>query len=119
MRMTRLPSTLKWLTCAGVLALAGCSAPAPQPIQPAPLPGSPTGTVPDLPRVDSCNATAASVEVLGKVSSPQIEQQAMRLAGATTVRTLREGQPITLEYSYGRLNLIVNAQNVITAVRCG
>ncbi len=41
------------------------------------------------------------------------------LAGATTVRTLLEGQPVTMEYAYGRLNLIVNRQNVITLVRCG
>ncbi len=115
---TRIPAALKALGCAGALALAGCTAPATQLTLPDVPPSS--STQPQVPpRVDACNATAASVEVLGKISAPQVEQQAMRLAGATTVRTLREGQPITLEYSYGRLNLIVNAQNVITAVRCG
>ena len=113
-----LPNTLRWLAFAGVIGLAGCAAPKAT-LPPPPPPGASLEALPFVPPVETCNATAASVHVLGKVSTPQLEQQALRLASATSVRTLLENQPITKEYGFGRLNLVVKAQRVITRVYCG
>lgn len=119
---------VQWAACAGVLALAGCSAPAsgtppaaadtrPQIPPPSTAELSPPSRLP--PQTDTCDATPALSKVQGKYSSPQIELQAARLAGATMVRTLRENQPVTREYAFGRLNLIVNGQGVILKAYCG
>lgn len=103
------------LACAGLSVLAGCVASVPQ----AALEGASSATPPGQRPADTCNAEAASAQLLGHMSSAQVEQQALRLAGASSVRTLRDKQPITMEYNHGRLNLVVNAQGVIQRVYCG
>jgi hypothetical protein len=35
------------------------------------------------------------------------------------VRTLKPNQAVTLEFNGGRLNLVVDASDRVTAVRCG
>lgn len=98
------------------LMLAACSVPVPfvPPPQAETLPGQP-------PLVEGrCDAAAARVAALGHQPTPEILQQARVAAGASTARVLYVGQPVTLEYMNGRLNVITNkARTTIVDVTCG
>ena len=65
-----------------------------------------------------CDAKAAQAYI-GKTASAEVMAQAKAAAGASHVRTLKPGQMVTMEFSAGRLNLDVDANNVITSARCG
>jgi Peptidase inhibitor I78 family len=66
----------------------------------------------------TCVAAPAQ-PLIGRVASPRTVARAKRLAKATSVRTLRADGVMTTDYGYGRLNIITNDRNVITALRCG
>lgn len=66
----------------------------------------------------TCDDKAAQ-SLVGQVATPAIAEQARAAAGANGVRVLKPGQMVTMEYRAGRLNLDVDANNVITGVRCG
>lgn len=70
------------------------------------------------PVADSCNADAAR-SALGKTATPEVVEQARKDAGAQVARVLKPGQMVTMEYMEGRLNIDVDANNVIKNVRCG
>jgi Peptidase inhibitor I78 family len=57
--------------------------------------------------------------LIGRVAGPRTVARAKRLAKATSVRTLRADGVMTMDYGYGRLNIITNDRNIITALRCG
>lgn len=65
-----------------------------------------------------CDAKAAQAYV-GQTASADVAAQAKTAAGANTVRMLKPGQMVTMEFRAGRLNLDVDANNVITSARCG
>lgn len=67
---------------------------------------------------DACNAEAAK-SFVGKTADATVVEQARTAAGAQMVRALKPGQMVTMEFRAGRLNLDVDANNVITNVRCG
>ncbi len=48
-----------------------------------------------------------------------VVEKARMAAGAEIARTLKPGQMVTMEYHASRLNIDVDANNVITNVRCG
>ena len=94
--------------------VAGCaSAPAPAPAAP-PVVAAP----PPPPPAPQCNAAGAQFAI-GQAGTPQLEVAAAHRAGALTTRSLRPGQATTMEFNGSRLNLEVNAQGRVTAVRCG
>ncbi len=66
----------------------------------------------------TCVAEPAQ-QFVGRDANPRTVARAKRLAKATSVRTLRADGVMTMDYGYGRLNVITNDRNVITAVRCG
>lgn len=66
----------------------------------------------------SCNSDAAR-SAIGQAATADVVERARRDAGASTVRVLKPGQVVTMEYLEGRLNIDVDASNVITNVRCG
>ena len=70
------------------------------------------------PRGGVCNAAPAQ-NILGQQGTASVTERARVLSGAAMARVLREGQVVTLEFDAERLNLVVNAQGRITAVRCG
>ena len=65
-----------------------------------------------------CNAEAAQSAV-GKQATDEVIEQARQDAGAQVARVLKPGQMVTMEFREGRLNLQVDASNVVTEVRCG
>ncbi|HEY9280732.1 MAG TPA: I78 family peptidase inhibitor [Eoetvoesiella sp.] len=65
-----------------------------------------------------CNAERAQA-VIGRLISSEVLQQASQLSGAKIVRALRPDQAVTKEYDSQRLNLRVDAKNIVTTVYCG
>lgn len=61
----------------------------------------------------SCGAA----ELQSLVGQPAAVLQTMRFAGP--VRVLRPGEAVTMDYSAGRLNIEIDAAEVIARVACG
>lgn len=133
-RMTRcLP-----LAAGLLLALAGCTSTSPatptdgpqqmpvprdqDPVMPAPTTPPASATTPDTGASDAasaCNADAAQ-SFVGKPASDENVAGARAAAGAKGgVRVIAPGMAVTMDFRPDRLNLEVDAQRVITTVRCG
>lgn len=93
--------------------VAGCAsqgqAPAATPLPPQPRAQAPEGL---------CNAQPAQAAV-GQSSTASVVESARARSGARMVRILRPGQMVTKEFDTQRLNLEVDANGRILAVRCG
>ena len=87
-----------------LLALGACAA-----APPAQAPAAPPG---------SCDASRAQFAV-GHEAGLAIQDQARERSGARSLRTLRPGQAITMEFSGDRLNLELDASGKVLRVRCG
>ena len=87
-----------------LLALGACAA-APAAQAPAAPPGS-------------CDASKAQFAV-GHEAGLAIQDRARERSGARSLRTLRPGQVITMEYSGDRLNLELDASAKVLRVSCG
>jgi hypothetical protein len=57
--------------------------------------------------------------VVGQAATSTSIEQARSAAAAESVRTLKPGQATTMEFNGNRLNVDVDASNIITNVRCG
>ena len=95
-----------WTALIATLLAAGCAAP--------PSATGPTGA----PRGDLCNAQPAQTFV-GQNSTAKVVEAARVKSGALMARILRPGQMVTKEFNAQRLNLEVDANGRIVAVRCG
>ena len=134
--MRRLQSFLTALAFASCLS-AACGTnsdrvAAPTPVDSGTTPEQPTGTDPSRPPApptppsteprppehpDRCDHRKAQWAV-GKAASRELLEKARVAAGAETARFLRLGEPTTLEYRFGRLNLSVDAQDIVRRVEC-
>lgn len=83
------------------LLLAACVAPAPKP------------TPDPMPPITACGAG----ELQGLIGRSAAVLQTMRFAGP--VRVIRPGMAVTMDYSPNRLNIEVDAREIITRVSCG
>lgn len=101
------PSALLLTLAIGVMTLPACTA------------SPPTMSDPMPPRSAACNAEAAKPAAIGKVATAAVLEQARIDAGARMSRVLKPGQMVTMEYAEGRLNIDVDASNVIINLRCG
>jgi hypothetical protein len=82
--------------------------------QPAPAPASATLPVPP----GECAAETARL-LEGKVFDADIQAQAQRLTGARSVRVVRPGQAVTMDFNPFRLNIELDASDRVLRVRCG
>jgi hypothetical protein len=104
---------MQWrpIVLASVLA-AGCIACASRdttPTQPSPPAWPPSG---------SCDHTKVQWTV-GQPASDDLLERARAAAGAKSARFLRPNQPVTLEYLGSRLNLGLDARDIVRSVACG
>ena len=115
-----LSMSLAACTDTGPAAPAGDEPPvADTPVTEAPIAGEPDAV--DQPGDDvggPCDADAASAAI-GQVATAEVNERARMDAGARTARTIAPDQVVTMEYLDTRLNLKVDAGNVVTAVTCG
>ncbi len=65
-----------------------------------------------------CNAGKAQ-PLVGRASSATLGSEALRLSGAGTLRWLRPGDIVTMDYREDRLNIELDAQGQVKVVRCG
>ncbi len=100
----------------GMAALmAGCASHGPAPAAaPSPTQSQAQAPAPDM----LCNAQPAQAAV-GQSSTASVVESARARSGARMVRILRPGQMVTKEFDTQRLNLEVDANGHILAVRCG
>jgi hypothetical protein len=89
-------------------ALGGCTS----------TPVAPPVSDPMPPAHALCHADAAA-SLVGQPATEQNVELARQRAGAQVARVLKPGQVVTLEYLEGRLNVHVDAVNVITRLTCG
>ncbi|MEE7546414.1 peptidase inhibitor I78 family protein [Xanthomonas sp. Kuri4-1] len=66
----------------------------------------------------TCDATQVQ-SLVGQTLTEAVSSQAREDAGAKSVRVLKPGQAVTMEFNGERLNLEVDAHNVVASVRCG
>lgn len=96
---------------AAVLAIAACSAGVPPVSRPiASGSQAPSGAV--------CDAARAQFAV-GQPFTPALGERARQASGASSIRILRPGEAVTLEFLPDRLSLELDASERIAAVRCG
>ncbi len=57
--------------------------------------------------------------VIGQRATPRVVDRIRRTAGATTARVLRPGQIVTMEYRADRVDVKVDAANLIVSLSCG
>lgn len=91
-----------------IAALAGCSATAPAPSEPA-RPSSNQGR---------CNAEAVQ-NLQGKTISLELVNQAQALSSAQTTRVLAPNDAMTMDYDAHRLNIDIDEADVIERLTCG
>ena len=103
------------LLCAPLLALTACATPtAPaSPPSPAPAPAMPPPAL-----GGECNAANAQFAV-GRSVDAALQDDARQRSGARTVRVIRPGDAVTMDYSTQRLNLELDAAGKVARARCG
>ena len=70
------------------------------------------------PQVQACNADVVQDQIGQVATAERIEAIRVR-SGSKIVRVLRPGQMITMEFSGDRVDVRVDAQDVILSVGCG
>jgi hypothetical protein len=88
------------------LALGGC----------APTPAAETPAT--LPSGVECDATSIQ-DLVGKPLGKDTVADARRRSGAASARVLTPDMAVTMEFRADRLNVQVDAKNVVTRVGCG
>lgn len=66
----------------------------------------------------ACSTTNLGAMV-GQIASTAVGTEAMRAADARTIRWIRPGDVVTMDFRTDRLNIDLDAQNRITGFRCG
>jgi hypothetical protein len=112
--MIKTTSATASVAMAAVLMTTGCTGYGQAPASPPASSSSATAPAPAVP----CNAQPAQSAV-GQNSTASVMESARVRSGAQMARILRPGQMITKEFNAQRLNLEVDANGRILAVRCG
>lgn len=66
----------------------------------------------------TCDANRAGA-LVGQAASAEIGAEALRLTGSRSLRWIRPGDAVTMDYRPDRLNIELGAQGKIAALRCG
>ena len=93
------------------MPLAACA------VEPLP-PTDPAQPVPPPPAVAECKP-APGQRYVGQKLQPSTPEAARIETGSRTVRTIRPGTAVTMDFRTDRLNLEVDAAGTVTKVRCG
>lgn len=91
------------------LAMTACTpTPPPPAVSEAPEPAAPT---------TACNATPIEA-LLGQRYTPIVQADAQRRSGARTVRVIRPGMAVTMDYRPDRLNIQLDEAGNVAQLRC-
>ena len=75
-------------------------------------------TQPPVAGAGHCRAEPAQI-LLGHAATQELAAQAMKLGGARTVRWIRPGMAVTMDYREDRLNIEMNDAEAVVSIRCG
>jgi hypothetical protein len=64
-------------------------------------------------------STARVAGLVGQAATTAVGAEAMRTANARTIRWIRPGDMVTMDYRTDRLNIDLDANNRVTGFRCG
>ncbi|MGV3458585.1 I78 family peptidase inhibitor [Sphingomonas sp.] len=68
--------------------------------------------------IRECNADRVQ-PLVGREAKPQVIDRAKQRSGARTVRVIKPGMAVTMDYRSDRLNVELDDVNTIKALRCG
>lgn len=71
------------------------------------------------PTAMTCSADNAKASFIGKKATPEVVEQVRQATGSKNVRVIPPDTMVTADFREDRLNLDVDANQVITGVRCG
>lgn len=97
------------LLIAGAMLMAGCATTVPEEPGDVPVRGE-TGR--------KCSAGPAQ-GLVGKPATKALGTEALRLSGAGSMRWIGEGDMVTMDYREDRLNIHLDAKNVVVKIVCG
>lgn len=99
---------------------AGANGPAPAESPPTPAPRQAPPISDPLPATPmTCDAEKAKADAIGRPATEANVEQARIASGAESVRVLRPGTMVTMEFIESRLNIDVDEDDIITGLRCG
>ncbi|AWH23706.1 I78 family peptidase inhibitor [Stenotrophomonas sp. YAU14D1_LEIMI4_1] len=121
--------SLSALLLPAVLALTACQAPsmdeqdaatahAQQAAEAAKAPADEAGKATEAPPAGTCDASQVQ-SLVGQPYTDAVGKQAQEDAGASQVRVLKPNDVATMEFLGDRLNVEVDAKDVVSGVRCG
>ncbi|MCF7223692.1 I78 family peptidase inhibitor [Marilutibacter chinensis] len=67
----------------------------------------------------TCDADKAKADAIGRPATEANIERARLASGAESVRVIPPGTMVTLEFVESRLNIDVDAENIIIDLRCG
>ena len=67
---------------------------------------------------ETCDAAPAQ-HLIGRAASEELGAEAMGLTRAASLRWIPEGGMVTMDYRPDRLNIELDGQNKVKAIRCG
>lgn len=83
-----------------------------------PMPPNPKPSKPFPPRVAQCQADPGQ-RFVGQAATDEIVAQVKTATGANSVRVLKPGMAMTMDYRDDRLNIELDDHDVIVKVGCG
>ena len=57
--------------------------------------------------------------LVGQPATQRLGTEAMRLSNSRTIRWIRPGDAVTMDYRLDRLNILLDASNAVTSFNCG
>ena len=98
------------IAMAASLAMGACTPKAGQPQDTAGQAPPPVG--------DGCSLSSLN-DLVGKPFTPALEADARARAKVRSVRAIRPGMAVTMDFRPDRLNIDIDGKNVVTGFRCG
>ncbi len=97
---------MKAIALPALLVMAGC------------IPKADAEQTPPPATAGKCDAATVQ-KYLGQGFTTKLAEQIRSEAGASTVRTGNESDPVTMDYREDRLNVFYNKDMAITVITCG
>lgn len=114
------PSVRFPLALAGLLLVAACATPSSEPLAAGPGAGAtaPDITAPATPEPPMTCQADKGQWAIGQIADEALVAKVQADTAAERVRVIKPGMAVTMDYREDRLNLEVDADNRVRAVRC-
>lgn len=100
---------MRWIWTAMLALTTACSAPLVEE----------AGTPPPREYAGGACRVGDATPFVGQAATAELGAQARAAAGARTVRWIRPGDAVTMDFREDRLNIMLDANSKVTSLRCG